>query len=86
MEKSKPWTVCGRAIGTATGWDQDDTFIVTFYNLVAGPGYTGPVGNTVSFNFEKGLIENYDDVAGTVVQSVDLISAIKDCPPVEAEH
>ncbi len=73
------WTICGRAIGTASGWDQADAFIIQLYDLVPHPAYTGPHADCVFFNFERGLIETHDN-EGNVSASVDLIDAIRACP------
>lgn len=77
-DKRMDWTICGRKIGTATGWDQHDTFIIGLSDFVAGPGYKGPSG-MITFNFERGYIETYDD-NGELVDQADLITAIQDCP------
>ena len=76
--KPMKWCVAGRCIGTATGWDQADTFDMTIYGLVGDPAYAGPTGDVV-ISFERGYVESYDD-KGSVQVRVDLIDAIKNCP------
>lgn len=70
--------VCGRAIGTATGWDQLDTFSLSLHDFKGVEGYEGPEGDICIF-FGEGCIESYDE-AGNVTAAVDLITAIKHCP------
>jgi hypothetical protein len=77
-EEATDWTVCGRVIGRATGWDHPDTFSMALYGFQPADDYKGPSDDTVVVHFERGLIESYDD-EGNVTQSVDLIEAIKDC-------
>ncbi len=72
------WCIAGRCIGTATGWDESDTYAMMIYNLVGGPGYTGPTGDVVA-SFEKGYITSYTD-DGDIKEQVDMLEAIKDCP------
>lgn len=33
-KKRIEWTVLGRKVGTATGWDQADTFCMSLYDLM----------------------------------------------------
>jgi hypothetical protein len=80
MDEMVSWTVCGRIIGKATGWDQVDEWVLQLYNFRPGPGYNGPVGEFVSIDFEKGLIKTHDEM-GEIVASTDLINAVRNCPP-----
>jgi hypothetical protein len=74
------WTICGRVVGTASGWDHVDTFVIQLYDFQPGPEFMGDLkGTFTAFDFEHGLIETYSD-DGTVLQSVDLIDAINRCP------
>lgn len=79
MEELMEWTICGRAIGKASGWDLADAFIMNVYDLKGASGYKGLVGECVTFDFEKGLIRTIDE-AGNLTASVDLIDAIIACP------
>jgi hypothetical protein len=72
------YVVCGRVIGSATGWGQGDTYNLQLYGFRPALNYKGPVADSVGIDFEAGLIETYTD-NGTVVQSTDLIDAINDC-------
>lgn len=77
-EEMMEWTVCGRLIGKASGWDQPDTFAMTLYDFEPAPGTDLPSG-TVCIHFEHGTVETYDD-DGEVLKSVDLVNAIKALP------
>src|SRR5579864_5029709 len=57
MSERQSWVVWGRKIGTGTGWDQADTFVMQLYDFEGGEGYTGPCGPCVIFDFERGRIE-----------------------------
>lgn len=65
------WTVCGRAIGTATGWDQIDTFTIVLYEFIPAEGLELPTGDA-SIDFESGKMETFDD-EGVCLESVDFI-------------
>ncbi len=67
------WVVLGRVIGTATGWDQAETFFSIYvYELEPAPGLNIPRGN-VAIDFEAGWIEAGD-------HKVDLIEALRGLP------
>lgn len=72
------WIVCGRAVGSASGWDQSDTFAMMLYDFKPAEGYNGPAGD-VLFRFENGTIESFNK-DGSVKLSADLIDGIKNCP------
>ncbi len=72
------WTVLGRAIGTASGWDQSDTFIMMLYDFEPAPGIDLPAG-TLCIDFEHGWAETYDDV-GEVLTSHDVVAALAGLP------
>jgi hypothetical protein len=75
-----PWVVCGRAIGTATGWDQADAFAMQLYDLRPAEGLSIPPGD-YTICFESGKIEGgWDAASGEATISIDLIDAIKDLP------
>lgn len=76
MTKAIVWTVCGRRIGTATGWDQYDLFLFQLYNFIPYEGCLLPKGD-ICINFETGTVELYA-ADGTVIHRVDLIESIKE--------
>ena len=71
-------SVCGRLVGRASGWDQADTFCMMLYDFEPAQGWRGPTGGTVSFRFENGTVETYND-DGSVKESADMIEAISLC-------
>lgn len=79
IQEKVDWTICGRRIGRASGWDHGDTWAMQIYDLEPGPGYKGPVAGCINIDFENGKIEAYDNEGG-IVASCDLIEAIIECP------
>lgn len=77
-EKKLPWTVLGRVVGIASGWDQSDAFSMMLYDFEPATGSNLPAG-VICIDFETGLVETYDD-AGTVLTSRDLVSCISQLP------
>lgn len=77
-DKRAEWTVCGRAIGTATGWDQSDTFAMMLYDFEPAEGCKIPKG-VVLFRFENGTVETHND-DGSIALQLDMIDALKDLP------
>lgn len=71
-----PWTVLGREIGTASGWDQADTFVMQLYDFEPAASVDLPPG-TLCINFETGLAETYDE-DGKVLISKDIVLALFD--------
>jgi hypothetical protein len=76
MSERQEWIILGRVIGTATGWDQGDTFVIQIYDFEPAPGVNLPADECISFDFEKGLAQTYDD-AGQTKESFDIISALQ---------
>lgn len=77
-DKRTDWTVLGRKIGTATGWDEPDTFVMVIYDFEPADGIDLPSGD-VNFNFETGTAETYDD-DGEVTMSMDLVEVLAGHP------
>lgn len=74
MSERLEWEVLGRVVGTATGWDQQDTWIMMLYDFEPAEGVELPSGD-VSFDFERGLATTYND-EGEPVETVDLIASL----------
>lgn len=72
------WPICGRIIGQATGWDQGDTFEIILYDFKPAAGYSGPVDNDVTINYELGRIKTYSS-NGDITGDSDLLQAISRC-------
>jgi hypothetical protein len=75
-EKRVDWTVLGRVIGTATGWDQVDTFVMMLYDFEPAVDVDLPTGD-INIDFENGVVETFDD-AGKVTSSKDIVLALFD--------
>lgn len=78
-ESRMDWVVCGRKIGTGTGWDQSDNFALMIYDFEPVEGCSLPKADCITIHFEHGTVETHKD-DGEVDVSVDLIDAIKDLP------
>jgi len=72
------WTICGRLIGKASGWDQADTFALVLYDFVPSPGVELPM-NDISIDLEEGTIRVYDD-AGNIAFEADLLDTLAKAP------
>ncbi len=73
-----PFTVLGRAIGTASGWDQTTEQGIVLYDFQPAKGIPLEAGD-LSFDSETGMFERYDD-AGEVVWSQDAVQCLRDIP------
>lgn len=78
------WTVLGRMIGTATGWDQADTFVIALYDFQPAKGVALPAG-ILTIDFANGTAETFDD-NGVVLVSKDIVAAVAHMPIVEASE
>lgn len=78
MSKALDWVIMGRAIGTASSWDQVDTWEIVLYDFTPAGGVALPTGD-VNFNFETGLATTYSD-SGTIIETVDIVDAIAHLP------
>jgi hypothetical protein len=63
-----PWTIMGKLIGTATGWDIQDTLAFIIYDFESNelglefiPNFVGP--RDLGVNFDTGEVAIYD-IAG----------------------
>lgn len=81
MRKKKlvEWTVLGRVIGQASGWDQSNDFAINLYDFVPIEGCKIPAG--VPFiDFDNGWVEMWSDDGEQATFSMDLIEAIGHLP------
>ena len=85
MSERSDWIILGRVIGTATGWDQTDTFAVNLYNFEPANGVSIPAADCLSIQFEDGLAKIYSD-DGKILRSIDIITAIAHLPRVAKEN
>jgi len=75
MSERHTFTVLGRDIGTATGWDQQDTHVVIFYDLEPFYEINLPKGD-VEFDSENGYFIAYDENGDLVGEKLDVISVL----------
>lgn len=73
-DKRVDWTVLGRVIGTATGWDQADTFVMMLYEFEPADDVDLLAGD-INIDFEKGVVEAFDD-EGNVTSTKDIVLAL----------
>ena len=76
MSSLLDWTLLGRFVGRASGWDMVDTFSIILYDFEPDLKYPLPSGH-VTVDFEDGTMTTHDD-KGKVILTVDLIGALRD--------
>lgn len=69
------FTVLGRKVGSATGWDQADTFCMSLYDFEPAAGVNLPEAEFMNFNFETGTAETFDE-DGDVTFTADLVTVL----------
>jgi hypothetical protein len=74
-DKRIDFTVLGRKVGRATGWDQADTFAMQLYNFEPAVGVNLPKAEFMNFNFETGTAETFDE-EGVVTFTADLVTVL----------
>jgi len=79
-DKPMEWEILGRIIGTATAWDQADTFVMQLYDFEPAVDINLPSG-CLCIDFESGIAEIYDD-EGKPLITCDLVAAIAHIPPI----
>jgi hypothetical protein len=75
--KLMDWTVLGRVIGKASGWDDNGNGIM-LYDFVPVKGCLFPEG-CLCIDYETGIVESYND-AGDVLTSQDVVAGISSLP------
>jgi hypothetical protein len=78
MTELTEWTVLGRKIGKASGWDENGNCGMMLYDFEPAIGVNLPSG-TLAMDFESGWAETYDD-DGKVTASCDLAAALASLP------
>jgi hypothetical protein len=84
-EELVEFTILGRKIGKARGWDEVDDLVIYLYDFVANTGYKGPVGSGICINYSKGTI-TVPDSDGKDTKSMDIFEALADMPRVEKDE
>lgn len=77
-KKATEWKLIGRIAGTATGWDQQDTFIITLYDFKPAKGVKLPSGD-VTVDFEAGTVCVHD-ADGEPIETADIVAALAKLP------
>lgn len=70
------WTVLGRIIGSASGWDQADTFVMNIYDFEPAANVPLEATECLFIDFENGKVEAYNDDTGKPSWSKDLIESL----------
>lgn len=84
VDKPQDWIVCGRLIGTATGWDLGDIFDMIIYNWEPAEPLreifgAGPIdGASIHFEYGTITVDNGIDADPPRIQ-VDLVEALAKC-------
>ena len=65
----KELKIFDRAVGTFTGWEEVDDFVLAFYDFEPYEGFDMPKSD-LTVDYVKGTFKNYDD-AGEVTVSKD---------------
>lgn len=78
-QKRIEWTVLGRVIGTATGWDQADTFVIGLYDFEPAENVKLPETDCLWIDFESGTAQTFDE-GGNVETSHDIVAALAPLP------
>jgi hypothetical protein len=65
----------GRVVGTGTGWDQADTFVMQIYDFEPAAKANLPKTDCLTINFEDGTAETYTE-EGLVMFTADLVTVL----------
>lgn len=69
------WSVAGRVIGSATGWDSSDTFVMCLYDFEPHPDVRLPSAEFLTVDFENGYFETFNE-DGTLATRADLVTVL----------
>jgi len=70
--------LCGRKVGTYTGWDQFDGASFQFYDFEPGSGVTIPATPCLTVCYDSGVVECMNDDTSNF--KGDLVALIRDLP------
>lgn len=82
-DERMPLQICGRIVGTYTGWDYFGDCAYGFYDFVPNAACNIPACSCLFVNYESGQLESQND-AGNSEWGVDLIIHLRDMPVVLA--
>lgn len=69
------WNVLGRIIGTASGWDQADTFVINLYDFEPAKEVPLDPSECIFIDFESGKVEAYGE-SGEPIWTKDLMESL----------
>lgn len=82
--KRQPLEICGRIIGTCSGWDEQDTLTHIYHEVQIDPTLSEDLGTGpfeyVEVNYESGRITTKPDDENAPERNLDLLSALKNAP------
>jgi hypothetical protein len=67
-------TVLGRRIGTSSGWEQADDWLMILIDYEPAPGISLPIGD-LCIDFQKGQFSTFDD-AGRLNFVADIVTIL----------
>lgn len=79
MSARLEYTILGRLVGTASGWDQFSDWGMSLYDFDPVPGVAIPSCSSLYFDSETGLMEAYDDDDRSIWKA-DAVSVLKVVP------
>ena len=72
------YTILGRVIGSASGWDMNDVSTIILHDFQPREGLALPAGD-VTVSLESGLASSWDD-SGNIIAEVDIVAALSGTP------
>lgn len=73
------FVVLGRTVGTASGFDLDDGYLV-LYDFEPAPGVPWPTTPCLSIQYSTGAVQAFDDDGNSVGHELDAIKTLADVP------
>ncbi len=76
MRERFDWHLMGVNIGSATGWDMQDTFAIVIYNFIpndVGLKFVPEVksGDDITVDWEAGTVATFDDIGNETLLTCD---------------
>ena len=73
MAEREEYTILGRLLGTATGWDQADDWAITLYDFEPAEGVMLPKCRTLFIAYDTGSLIPQDIDGDPIVKPLDLV-------------
>lgn len=74
--KRLTYTILGRNIGTATGWDELDLDVMVLYEFEPAEGINLPKGD-LYVNYIKGIFQNAEDDNSVAFDMIDVLKNVE---------